>query len=379
MIMKAARRERKAMNALLELREHRQSVWLDYIRRDLILDGELKRLIEEDGLSGVTSNPAIFEKAIHGSGQYDEALGEAFARNSSAEPGAIYDEIAIEDVRNAADVLRPVFDASGGADGFVSIEPPPQLTTDTQGTIREARRLRGLVNRPNIMIKVVATTEGVSAVEELIGEGLNINITLIFSLRHYEAVARAYIRGLQRCESPEKVASVASFFVSRVDTQVDKALEAVGSPEALALRGKIAIANAKAMYRRFREVFDGKEFEALRRRGAREQRPLWASTGTKNPAYSDVLYVEELIGPDTVNTLPPDTLAAFRDHGRVRGDTVLEDAPKAESELRALSGLGIDLNAIADQLQADGVAAFASAYDRVLDAIGKKRRVPRRA
>jgi transaldolase len=361
------------MNALSELRKHGQSVWLDYIRRDLLLDGQLKRLIEQDGLSGVTSNPAIFEKAIDGGGQYDEVLREAFARSRTAEPSAIYDGIAIDDVRSAADVLLPVFEESGGADGFVSIEPPPQLTADTQGTIQEARRLHRAVNRPNVMIKVVATKDGVAAVEALIAEGVNINITLIFSLAHYEDVAGAYIRGLRRCKSPERVASVASFFVSRVDTQVDKALDGIGSPAALALRGKIAIANAKAMYRRFREIFHGDEFGSLRQKGARVQRPLWASTGTKNPDYSDVRYVEELIGPETVNTIPPDTLAAFRDHGRVRGDTVLENGPEAESQLLALSKLGIDLNAITDQLQVDGVGAFASAYERVLDAIGKKR------
>ncbi len=360
------------MNALLELHKHNQSVWLDYIRRDLVLGGELKRLVEQDGLGGVTSNPAIFEKAIDGGRQYDEALRESFARNPPAEPRAIYDEIAITDVRNAADVLRPVYEASAGADGFVSIEPPPQLAADTKGTIEEGRRLYRAVGRPNLMIKVVATKDGVAAVEALIAEGLNVNITLIFSLRHYEAVANAYVRGLQRCATPEKVASVASFFVSRVDTQVDKALDAIGSPEALALRGKIAIANAKAMYRRFREIFQADEFASLKQKGARVQRPLWASTGTKNPSYSDVLYVEELIGPDTVNTIPPDTLAAFRDHGRVRGDTVLENRAEAESQLRALSVLGIDLNAITDKLQVDGVAAFAAAYDQVLDAIGKK-------
>ena len=256
----------------------------------------------------------------------------------------------------------------------MSIEPPPQLTSDIQSTIQEARRLRRLVNRPNVMIKIVATKDGVAAVQALIAEGVNINITLIFSLHHYEAVALAYIRGLQQCQSPEKVASVASFFVSRVDTQVDKALTAIGSPEALALRGKIAIANAKAMYQRFREIFQGREFSALQQRGARVQKPLWASTGTKNPDYSDVLYVEELIGPDTVNTIPPETLAAFRDHGRVRGATVLDNAPGAQNQLTALANLGVDLNAITDQLQVDGVASFASAYDRVLDAIATKRR-----
>jgi transaldolase len=229
------------------------------------------------------------------------------------------------------------------------------------------------VDRPNLMIKVVATPEGVQAVEALIAAGVNVNITLMFSMAHYEAVAGAYIRGLQRCSAPEKIASVASFFVSRVDTQVDKALDALGSPEALALRGKIAIANSKKVYQRFREIFDGDEFSALRKKGAHLQRPLWASTSTKNPSYRDVLYVEELIGPDTVNTIPPATMKAFRDHGRVRGDTVQENLPEADAQLQALAKLGIDLKAITDKLQVDGVVAFASAYDRVLGALEKKR------
>lgn len=360
------------MNPLRQLRKHQQSIWLDYIRRDLIRDGELKRLVEQDGLSGVTSNPTIFEKAIDGGNQYDQALRESFTQNASMDPRAMYDRIVIEDVRTAADVLRPVYEESGGADGFVSIEPPPQLVADTNGTVQEARRLHRIVNRPNLMIKVAATRDGVAAVEGLIAQGINVNITLIFSLQHYEAVAQAYIRGLERCQSPQSVASVASFFVSRVDTEVDKALAAAGSSEAMALRGKIAIANAKAMYRRFRDIFSGEQFEKLRRRGARLQRPLWASTGVKNHAYSDVLYVEELIGPDTVNTLPPETLTAFRDHGHVRGDTVLENGPEAESQLRALPHLGIDLDAITEKLQVDGVVSFAAAYDRVLAAIGTK-------
>lgn len=361
------------MNPLLELRKRGQSVWLDYIRRDLMRNGELKQLIENDGLHGVTSNPSIFEKAIDDSTQYDEALSTLFARNPNIEVREIYDTLSIEDVRNATDTLRPAYNESGGLDGFVSIEPPPQLTGDTQATIEEGQRLWRTVNRPNLMIKVVATKEGIQAVEELIAAGINVNITLMFSMGHYEAVARAYIRGLQRCSEPAKIASVASFFVSRVDSQVDRALEALGSPEALALRGKIAIANSKKVYQRFREIFHGDDFSMLRKRGAHVQRPLWASTSTKNPSYRDVLYVEELIGPDTVNTLPLATLDAFRDHGRVRGDTVQENLAEAEDHLRTLSKLGIDLNAITDKLQVDGIASFASAYDRVLAALGKKR------
>jgi transaldolase len=360
------------MNPLFELRKQGQSIWLDYMRRDLIQNGELKRLVENDGLRGVTSNPSIFEKAIDDSTQYDEASRVLFARNPNIEPREIYDELSIEDVRSAADTLRPTYDESAGADGFVSIEPPPQLTRDTQETIKEGQRLWQTVNRPNLMIKVVATGEGIQAVEALIASGINVNITLMFSLSHYEAVAHAYIRGLQRCSKPEKIASVASFFVSRVDSQVDRALEALGSHEALALRGKIAIANSKRVYQRFREIFYGDEFSMLRQKGAHVQRPLWASTSTKDPAYRDVLYVEELIGPDTVNTLPLATLNAFRDHGRVRGNTVQENVGDAEDQLRRLLKLGIVLDTIAEKLQNDGVASFASAYDRVLAALDKK-------
>ena len=361
------------MNPLLELRKQGQSIWLDYIRRDLLRNGELKDLIANDGLRGVTSNPSIFEKAIDGSSQYDEALRALFARDPGIEAREIYDELAIEDVRNAADLLQPAYRESGGQDGFVSIEPPPQLTRDTQATIQEGQRLWQTVNRPNLMIKVVATKEGIQAVEALIAAGINVNITLMFSLSHYEAVANAYIRGLQRCREPQKIASVASFFVSRVDTEVDRALNALGSPEALALRGKIAIANTKKVYQRFRAIFYGDDFSALRQRGARVQRPLWASTSTKNPQYRDVLYVEELIGPDTVNTLPLATLKAFRDHGSVQGNTVQENLSVAEDQLRSLSNLGIDLDAITEKLQVDGVASFASAYERVLAALEKKR------
>jgi len=276
-------------------------------------------------------------------------------------------------VRSAADALRMQYEESGGTDGFVSLEPPPQTTRDTAATLAEARRLWQVVSRPNLMIKVVATPEGVKAVDTLISEGININITLMFSMRHYEAVSSAYIRGLERCRKPEKVASVASFFVSRVDTQVDKALEANGSGEALALRGRIAIANARLVYRRFREIFGGEAFAALRKRGARVQRPLWASTSTKNPQYRDVLYVEELIGPETVNTLPLPTLEAFRDHGRVRGATVLERWAEAEQDLAKLAGLGIHLEVITERLQVDGVELFAEAYNKVMAALERKR------
>ena len=361
------------MNPLLELRNQGQSIWLDYISRGLIVSGGLGSLIENDGLRGVTSNPSIFEKAIDAGTDYDARFRELVARNSQVGAKEIYDELVIEDVRSAADALRLRYEEAGGADGFVSLEPPPQTTRDTAAILAEARRLWQAVSRPNLMIKVVATPEGVKAVDTLISEGINVNITLMFSMRHYEAVASAYMRGLERCRQPEKVASVASFFVSRVDTQVDKALEAKGTREALALRGKIAVANTKLVYRRFREIFHGDAFSTLRKRGARVQRPLWASTSTKNPNYRDVLYVEELIGPETVNTLPIATLEAFRDHGRVRGATVLEKWTDAEQELGALADMGIDLNVITERLQVDGVELFAEAYSKVMAALERKR------
>jgi len=361
------------MNPLRELQNYGQSLWLDYIRRSLITGGELTRLVEEDGLRGLTSNPTIFEKAIAGSTDYDKALHLLLAEDPHADARTLYEALAIEDIRMAADILRSVYDETDGADGFVSLEVSPHLARDTAGTVAEARRLWQVVDRPNLMIKVPATPEGIPAVEALIAEGINVNVTLMFSLAHYEAVAHAYLRGVERCPDPSKVASVASFFVSRVDTAVDRALETIGTREALALRGTIAIAKAKRVYRRFREIFSSEPFKALRQRGARVQRPLWASTGTKNPAYPDVLYVEELIGPDTVNTLPPATLSAFRDHGRVRGATVQEGLAEAETALTALEELGIDLDAITEQLQAEGVAAFARSFDQLLAALEEKR------
>ena len=361
------------MNSLKELREQGQSIWLDFIRRNLLRSGELKRMVEEDGLGGVTSNPTIFEKAMAGSTDYDDALRDILAADRQIEIGKLYERLAIEDIQQTADVLRPVYDATRGDDGYVSLEVSPHLAHDTAGTIQEAKRLRAAVDRPNVMIKVPATPAGIPAIEELIAEGININVTLMFSMDHYEAVARAYAKGLERAADPSKIASVASFFVSRVDTMVDKALEANGTPEAKALLGKIAIANSKLVYRRFLEIFHGEGFAALRQRGARVQRPLWASTGTKNPAYSDALYVENLIGPETVNTLPPETLNAFRDHGKVPGPTVKENLAEAEEALGRLSQLGIHLNAITEKLQEDGVSAFAASFDQLMAALEKKR------
>jgi transaldolase / glucose-6-phosphate isomerase len=361
------------MNPLKELGEQRQSIWLDYIRRNLIRSGELKRMVDEDGIRGVTSNPTIFEKAIAGSTDYDDALREMLAHDGNADVEKLYEPLAIEDIQMAADVLRPVYDATNGDDGYVSLEVSPHLAHDTQRTISEAKRLRAAVNRPNLMVKVPATSAGIPAIEQLIADGLSINVTLMFSMTHYEAVARAYVKGLERCATPAKVASVASFFVSRVDTAVDKELEKNGTAEAKALLGKIAIANSKVVYRRFMEIFHGEGFAALRSRGARVQRPLWASTGTKNPAYSDVLYVENLIGPETVNTLPPDTINAFRDHGKIPGATVKTGFDEADAVLASLAKLGINLDAITDKLQVDGVAAFSASFDQLMGALEKKR------
>ncbi|HEX4836813.1 MAG TPA: bifunctional transaldolase/phosoglucose isomerase [bacterium] len=361
------------MNPLRELQDHGQSVWLDYIRRSLITSGDLKRLIEVDGLRGITANPTIFEKAIAGSSDYDEAIRRRLGAEAHQDARALYETLAIEDVQMAADVLRPIYDATEGADGFVSLEVSPHLAHDSAGTIAEARRLWHALGRPNTMIKVPATPEGPAAIEALTAEGVNVNVTLIFALAPYEAVAQAFLRGLARYPNPGRIASVASFFVSRVDTAVDRALDAIGTAEALALRGRIGIAQCKVAYRRFREIFHGEPFAALRRRGARPQRLLWASTGTKNPSYSDVLYVEDLIGPETVNTIPPATLDAFRDHGRVR-DTLAEGVQDAEAVLSRLSRLGVDLGSITDGLLAEGVAAFEASFEKLLAALEEKRR-----
>lgn len=362
------------MNPLKELAAQGQSVWLDYIRRNLIRSGELKRLVEEDGIRGVTSNPTIFEKAIAGSTDYDDALAALLAQDAKAEVEKLYERLAIEDIQMAADALRPVFDESEGGDGYVSLEVSPHLAHDTAGTIAAAKRLRAAVARPNVMIKVPATAAGIPAIETLIAEGVSVNITLMFSMSHYEAVARAYIRGLERCADPKAVASVASFFVSRVDTMVDRALESLGTAQALSLLGKVAVANSKIVYDRFLQVFHGEGFAPRRQRGARVQRPLWASTGTKNPKYSDVLYVENLIGPETVNTLPPETLNAFRDHGKIVEGAVRDNLDEAAAVLGRLRAVGIDLNVITEKLQQDGVAAFAASFDQLLAALEKKRR-----
>ena len=360
------------MNPLRQLQEYRQAIWMDYIRRNLITSGELKRLVDEDGVSGLTSNPAIFEKAIDESTDYDVGLKKLFDADSRIESAAMYERLSVEDIRLAADVLRPVYERTAGGDGYVSIEVSPYLANDTAGSVGEARHLWREVDRPNLMVKIPATREGIPAIETLLSEGININITLMFSLAHYEAVAGAFLRGAARCPEPGRLASVASIFVSRVDTLVDPMLEAIGTPEALALRGKIAIANAKTIYQKFRDIFHGEPFAELRKRDVRAQRVLWGSTGTKNPAYSDVLYVEELIGSETINTVPLQTLNAFLTHGSVRGTTV-QQGVGARADLASLEKLGVNLEAITERLQQEGISAFIASMDKVLTSLEKRR------
>jgi transaldolase len=361
------------MNPLRRLwDEHRQAVWLDYIERDLLTGGGLARLVADDGVRGVTSNPSIFQKAIEGGDAYNQAVMDCLAGDPDMTTVALYESLAVEDIRAAADTLHSVWEESGGSDGFVSLEVSPHLAADTEGTVAEARRLWRIVDRANLMIKVPATAEGIPAIEALVRDGINVNATLMFSLDDYEAVANAYLRGLEGNPNPSTVASVASFFVSRVDTKVDARLEAIGSPEALALRGRAAIANAKLAYRRFGELFGPEAFSTLSSRGARVQRPLWASTSTKNPDYRDVIYVEELIGSDTVNTLPVATMDAFRDHGELRA-SLIENVEAAEEVFAELARVGIDIDAVTQELQVEGVAAFAASFDRLLGSLDEAR------
>ena len=360
------------MNPLQRLRTEGQAIWLDYIRRDLLTSGELAGLVAEDGVTGVTSNPAIFKKAIGESDLYDADIHKLIEKRPGLSANELYEELAVQEIRMAADILRPVYEAEDGADGFVSLEVSPHLAHDTEGTLAEARRLWRWVDRPNLMIKIPATDEGIPAIEEALAEGIHVNVTLMFSLADYEAVAGAYLRGVARAADPARAASVASFFVSRVDSKIDGRLEAVGSEEALSLRGKVAIANSMLAYRRFRELFHGEPFAALRQRGARPQRVLWASTSTKNPAYRDVIYVEELIGSETVNTLPPATLEAFRDHGNVRR-SLEEGLDGADEVLRRLAAVGVDLDQATAELQREGVEKFAVPFDRLLATLEEKR------
>jgi transaldolase/glucose-6-phosphate isomerase len=358
---------------LTELVAAGQSPWLDYIRRSLITSGDLKRMVTVDGITGITINPTIFDKAISGSQDYDSSLRALLAGDPTLAPAEIYERLAVDDVRLAADVLRPVYDRTDGKDGFVSLEVAPGLAHDTAGTVREARRLWGAVDRPNVLIKVPATPEGIPAIEALLAQGINVNITLMFSLAHYEAVAQAYVRALARAPDPTHLASVASVFVSRIDGVVDKLLDASPSPEAKGLRGQIALANCRVIYDRFREIFHGTGFVSWEGKGARPQRPLWASTSTKDRAYRDTLYVEELVGPETVDTIPPATLAAFEDHGVVRPNAVAEGLAQARELLTRLTTLGIDLARVTDDLQVEGVALFTASYEHLLESLAAKR------
>jgi transaldolase len=371
-----------SINPLVELTQLGQSVWYDNIERKLIQSGELRRLIDEDELRGVTSNPAIFEKAISGSDLYKDQLEELARQGKTAVE--IYEALAISDIQSAADVLREVYEKTGGADGFVSLECSPLLANDTAGTIDEARRLWRAVDRPNVMIKIPGTSEGMPAIEECIYEGININITLLFSLESYEQTIEAYIRGLARRAAEgkpvETISSVASFFVSRIDTAVDRRLEQkIGESKSeeerarlSALLGRAAIANAKMAYQKFKEVFHGEPFRELRKRGAQVQRPLWASTSTKNPAYRDVYYVEALVARETVNTLPPQTLAAFRDHGAARL-TIEADLEGERARLDELEAAGVSLDEVTDQVLRDGVRLFIEPFEKLIASIESQR------
>lgn len=364
------------MATLQELDACGQSIWLDYIRRGFVTSGELGALIRE-GLKGLTSNPNIFEKAIDESSEYREDLSRL--AGTSLDSSAIYEQLAISDVQHAADEFRGVYEASEGRDGFVSLEVSPELSRDTKGTLVEARRLWAHVNRSNLMIKVPGTPEGIPAIQTLISEGINVNVTLLFSVPVYEQVAQAYIAGLEqraaRGGNIGRMASVASFFVSRVDSVVDKLLDeklkTASEKERLEVQrlfGKAAIANAKLAYERYQHIIASDAWKGLAAHGARPQRVLWASTGTKNPKYRDVLYIEELIGPDTVNTVPPATLKAFRDHGRVR-TSLTENVKDAHSVLDALASAGISMEAVSEQLLVEGEKLFVDAFQKLIAAV----------
>jgi transaldolase / glucose-6-phosphate isomerase len=371
----------KATNPLQALLGYGQSMWLDYIRRDLITSGSLKKMIADDGLRGMTSNPAIFEKAIAESSLYDDML-KTLAARPELDAKARYEQIAIRDIQDVADVLRPVYDSSKFRDGYVSLEVSPLLALKTQETIDEARRLWKAVNRENVMIKIPGTAEGLPAIRQAIGEGINVNVTLLFAQEVYEQVAEAHIAGLEdlakRGGNLGKIAGVASFFISRIDSLVDSRIndKLKSTPDAKqqellkSLLGKVAIANGKLTYVRYQRLFSGPRWQALAAQGAQTQRVLWASTSTKNPAYRDVMYVEELIGPDTVNTMPPATIDAFRDHGKLR-NSLTEDVAGAQNVMDNLARAGISINEVTTQLTNDGVKLFADAFHKLLAAVEK--------
>lgn len=366
-------------NPLKQLGTLGQSVWLDYIRRDLIVSGALKRMIDEDGVCGMTSNPSIFEKALADSQDYDRDI-ETMALKG-IDKKAIYEAFSRQDVQMAADIFRPVYDDSKGGDGYVSLEVNPHLAHDTKGTIEEARKFWAALDRPNVFIKVPATAEGLPAIRRLISEGININVTLLFGLPRYRQVAQAYIAGLEdrlaQGKTINNVASVASFFLSRIDTLADSMLEKImaqgGKKTDIAkqARGQTAIASAKTAYQIYREIFNNESFRKLGNKGARTQRVLWASTGTKNPEYSDIKYIEAVIGSDTINTIPVDTMNAYRDHGDPK-PRLEQDAAKAGRILEQLSGLGINIDRVTQQLEDEGVDKFNKPFDKIMEILGQK-------
>ena len=359
------------MADLFDFYRHGQSIWLDYIDRRMLNDGGLKAMIDS-GLRGVTSNPTIFQKAITGSQDYAEHIRDLLQADPEIDTETLYEHLAIHDVKLAADQLRPVYDSSEGEDGYVSLEVSPRLARDTAATVKAARHLWKAVDRPNLMVKVPATGEGLDAIRQLIGEGININATLLFSRQRYEQVAEAYLHGLTAADDPGRIASVASFFISRVDSKVDARLDEIGSEEARTLKGRIAVNNARLAYQAYRTIFEGSDFQALRERRARPQRLLWGSTGVKNPAYSPLLYVEELIGPNTVNTVPRQTLDLFEERGELRY-SLQEDVERAAHEMQRLERLGIDLDRITDELEQEGIDLFIQSYDQLLEALANER------
>jgi transaldolase/glucose-6-phosphate isomerase len=367
-------------NPLKGLNSYGQSPWMDYIRRDLLTSGGLKKMIDQDGLRGMTSNPTIFEKAITGSKFYSDILEAADAKQLGA--GGVYEKIAIRDVQDATDIFKPVYAETKGRDGYVSLEVSPLLANDTKATIEEARRLWKTVNRENLMVKVPATPAGVPAIRQLLEDGININITLLFAQSAYEQVAEAYLAALEarvkKGQEISKIASVASFFVSRIDTLIDGQIEAKLKTETDAnkksllasIEGKVAIGNAKLTYRKYQELFGGARWKALADKGAHTQRLLWASTSVKNPKYRDVMYVEELVGADTVDTIPPATFDAFRDHGKLR-NSLTENVDEAAKTMANLEKVGISMKEVTEKLVVDGVKLFADAFHSLLDATGK--------
>jgi transaldolase len=359
---------------LHQLSDLGQSVWIDFLSRDLIHSGELARMMREDAVVGVTSNPTIFQKAIASGSSYDEQLKQVFADGVS-DPKEIFLQLSSRDIADALDLLRPVYDETRRRDGYVSWEVDPTLAYDREGTIEEAKRLHAWIDRPNLFVKIPATKPGLGAIEEMIALGKNINVTLTFSLQRHAEVVEAYIRGLERLVDaggdPSRVASVASFFVSRVDTETDRRLEEIGTDEALALRGQLAIANAKLAYQQFEEAFAGGRWESLAAKRASKQRCLWASTSTKNPEYSDVLYVANLIGPETVNTMPQETIEAFQDHGKVEL-TLERELDGARKVFADLERVGVDYDDVTDTLEREGVQKFSDSFDELLEGIRAK-------